>query len=62
MPDWLQVVARVNPLTYMVDAIRGLMVEGGTSEHGLPLDAAVLAVGLVVLVAIASRLYPRLAQ
>jgi ABC-2 type transport system permease protein len=62
MPGWLQAVALVNPLTYMVDAIRGLMVTGGTSEHGLLLDASVLAVGLVLLVALASRLYPRLAQ
>ncbi len=62
MPNWLQAVALVNPLTYMVDAIRGLMVVGGTSEHGLLLDTSVLAVGLVVLVAVASRLYPRLAQ
>ena len=62
MPDWLQVVARVNPLTYMVDGIRGLMVVGGTSEYGLPLDAAVLVAGLTVLIVIASRLYPRLAQ
>ena len=62
MPNWLQAVALVNPLTYMVDAIRGLMVVGGTSEHGLLVDTSVLAVGLVVLVALASRLYPRLAQ
>ncbi|HEY7940524.1 MAG TPA: ABC transporter permease [Candidatus Limnocylindrales bacterium] len=62
MPAWLQVVARVNPLTYMVDGIRGLMVVGGTSEYGLPLDAAVLVAGLTILIVIASRLYPRLAQ
>jgi len=62
MPTWLQGVARVNPLTYMVDGIRGLMVQGGTSVDGLPLDVAVLAAGLAVLIVIASRLYPRLAQ
>ena len=38
------------------------MVVGGTSEHGLLVDTSVLAVGLVLLVALASRLYPRLAQ
>ena len=62
MPGWLQVVALLNPLTYMVDAIRGLMVVGGTSQHGLLLDLSVLAVGLVLMVTLASRLYPRLAQ
>jgi ABC-2 type transport system permease protein len=46
----------------MVDGIRGLMVVGGTSEYGLPLDAAVLVAGLTILIVIASRLYPRLAQ
>jgi hypothetical protein len=45
----------------MVDAIRSLMIVGATSAHGLVVDALVLGVGLVVLVAIAARLYPRLA-
>lgn len=62
MPDWLKVVATVNPLTYMVDAIRSQMVVGGTSEHGLAVDALVMGVGLVIVLAIAGRLYPRLAQ
>src|SRR5207249_3025690 len=62
MPRWLQLVATVNPLTYMVDALRSLMIVGGTSEHGLALDAAVLAAALVILLAIAARLYPRLAR
>lgn len=62
MPAWLQVIASVNPLTYMVDAIRTLMVVGGVSDHGLAVDGAVLGGGLVVMLAIAARLYPRLAQ
>lgn len=61
MPPWLQALALVNPLTYMVDGIRSLMVVGGESAHGIALDAAVLGIGLAVLVAIAARLYPRLA-
>ncbi len=62
MPDWLKVVATLNPLTYMVDALRALMVQGGESVHGLAVDVAVLAIGVAVLVVIGSRLYPRLAQ
>ncbi len=62
MPDWLKVVATVNPLTYMVDAIRSQMVVGGTSEHGLVVDGLVLAAGLTLLLLIAGRLYSRLAQ
>ncbi len=62
MPDWLQVVAHVNPLTYQVDALRSLMVDGGTASFPIALDVAVLALTVVVLIAIAARLYPRLAQ
>jgi ABC-2 type transport system permease protein len=62
MPGWLQAVAKVNPLTYMVDAARGLMIVGGTAEHGLALDLAVLVGGTAILVLISARLYPRLAQ
>lgn len=62
MPPWLQVLAHVNPLTYQVDALRALMIEGGPSNYPIALDLGVLAVTLVVLIAIASRLYPRLAE
>jgi ABC-2 type transport system permease protein len=61
MPDWLQIVAAVNPLTYMVDALRQLMVHGAPADP-IGLDLGVLAIGTVVLIAIAARLYPRLAQ
>ncbi len=62
MPDWLQVLAHVNPLTYQVDALRALMVEGGTATFPIALDVVVLAITVVILIAIAARLYPRLAQ
>ena len=62
MPRWLQVIAHVNPLTYEVDGLRALMPHGGTSQLGLGLDFAVLTAGMLLLVAIGSRLYPRVAQ
>jgi ABC-2 type transport system permease protein len=62
MPTWLQVIAHVNPLTYQVDALRGLMVQGSVESFPLALDFGVLAFTTVVLIAIAARLYPRLAQ
>ena len=62
MPGWLQVIAHVNPLTYQVDALRGLMIQGSTERFPLALDFGVLAFTTVVLIAIAARLYPRLAQ
>jgi len=62
MPAWLRLVARLNPLTYLVDALRGMMIAGGETVHGYGLDFAVLAAAFAVLLAIAVRLYPTLAQ
>jgi ABC-2 type transport system permease protein len=59
MPLWLQVIARVNPLTYEVDALRGLMLRHGAMVYGLPLDFAVLLGITVLLVVIGGQLYPR---
>ncbi len=61
MPAWLQTVSRLNPLTYEVDALRTLMLKSGASVYGLPFDFAVLIATGLVLVAIAARLYPRMA-
>ncbi len=59
MPGWLQAISRANPLTYEVDALRSLMLQGGASVYGVGLDFAVLILVSAVLVYIASRLYPR---
>jgi ABC-2 type transport system permease protein len=59
MPTWLRVINRVNPLSYEVDALRGLLLHQPTN---LPLDVGVL-VGCVVLgVAAASGLLRRLSR
>ena len=42
MPTALQWFARVNPLTYQTDILCALMLPGGHSTSGLPLDFAVL--------------------
>ena len=62
MPKWLRVVALVNPLTYLVDALRGLMIAGGQNVHGLGADFALLAAIFVILAAIAAKLYPTLVR
>jgi ABC-2 type transport system permease protein len=54
MPDALQAVARVIPLTYLADALRQVMV-GGVPFATLGICAAVLTGWLVVCFAIASR-------
>lgn len=59
MPGWLQAVAHVNPLTYEVDGLRALMITGGASTYGLGLDIGVLVIALAVMVALGSKLYPK---
>jgi ABC-2 type transport system permease protein len=59
MPRWLQIVAQVNPLTYAVDALRGLMITGGVSTYGVGFDLLVLFVVMIALVLIGAKLYPR---
>jgi ABC-2 type transport system permease protein len=62
MPGWVQVVARVNPLSYQVDALRSLMVHGGQPIFGVGLDAVVLLLVLSALVLVTARLYPNVAR
>jgi ABC-2 type transport system permease protein len=62
MPGWLQVIAHSNPLSYEVDALRALMLAGGTSASGLGLDFVIMLITTVVLVLIGARLYPRVAR
>ena len=59
MPGWLQVVSRINPLSYQVDALRGLLL--GTPAH-LGLDFGVLAVAAALGITAASALLGRLAR
>lgn len=58
MPHWLQVIALVNPLTYMVDALRSLMLAGWNGGWHVGVDTAVLLGVTTVLVIIGGRLYP----
>ena len=60
MPAWLRGFSRANPLTYQVDALRRLMVVGGANSFSLGLDFLVLVLALVLLVAIAAGLYPKI--
>ncbi len=57
MPGWLQAVSWANPLTYQVEILRNLLV--GVGPDRLLLDAVVLVGCTVVVVAIASRTFPR---
>ena len=62
MPDWLKYIAYGNPLTYAVDALRGLMVTGGVSEYGLLSGCWCAGHNRVALMLIGGRLYARVGR
>ncbi|HEY2131050.1 MAG TPA: ABC transporter permease, partial [Streptosporangiaceae bacterium] len=59
MPGWLQAISGVNPLSYEVDALRGLLIGLPTN---LALDVMVLIGSAVAAIIVASALLPRLAK
>ncbi|MEU1275119.1 ABC transporter permease [Streptomyces sp. NPDC005799] len=59
MPGWLQAVSKVNPLSYEVDALRGLLI--GVHAH-VALDFGVLLVAAALGITAASSLLGRLAR
>lgn len=59
MPGWLQAVSKVNPLSYEVDALRGLLI--GVHAH-VALDFGVLLVTAALGITAASSLLGRLAR
>ena len=62
MPAWLVVFARINPLTYLVDILRGFMIQSGHNTYGFVFDFTVLGLVYAVMVMFASKLYPTLIQ
>jgi ABC-2 type transport system permease protein len=60
MPVWLQEVSKYNPLSYVVDAMRSMLLTG--DYFGLPLDILVLSVSTVLFVSSASILMKRLIE
>ncbi|MDY7565269.1 ABC transporter permease [Pseudomonas sp. RTC3] len=62
MPGWLKVIAVCNPLTYLVDALRGAMIVGGNSVYAVSTSFSVMLFVFAILLLLASRLYPGLAR
>ncbi|HEX9987994.1 MAG TPA: ABC transporter permease [Chloroflexia bacterium] len=62
MPAYVSAIATFNPLSYMVDGLRALMVEGSVTHFGVGLDLLVLVLVNIGMVLLASRIYPRVAQ
>ncbi|MDX1511540.1 MAG: ABC transporter permease [Nitriliruptorales bacterium] len=49
MADWLQTVARFNPMTYVIEAMRGLTLTGWNGTELLTGFAAIAAIGTITL-------------
>jgi ABC-2 type transport system permease protein len=58
VPDWLAVVAKLNPVTYSVLLIRGLMT-GTIQTVSVVLDLAVISGFVIIMVALASYVFTR---
>ena len=57
MPRWLQYVAYLNPLSYMVDGLRCLLVTGSLIH--LQADIAILFISAAIISLISSYMYPK---
>jgi ABC-2 type transport system permease protein len=57
MPRWLQIVASVNPMSYMVDGLRALLVTGDLSR--VPLDIGILVLATLFISFISAYMYPK---
>ena len=58
MPAWLRSIAIINPLSYVVDAMRALLVTGDLSN--LPIDMLAIGIATAVLVGLASVSFRKL--
>lgn len=58
MPPWLQVLSRINPLTYVIDALRSLMIRNVVPAH-LALDFGILIGATTLFISIGAVLYRR---
>ncbi|MCX6801707.1 MAG: ABC transporter permease [Candidatus Diapherotrites archaeon] len=60
MPEPFQIFAKINPMTYVVDAMRSLMITGNLSQ--LPLDIAAIAIFVVVVFTAASLTFKKVIE
>ncbi|MCH8022379.1 MAG: ABC transporter permease [Thaumarchaeota archaeon] len=57
MPPWLQAVALVNPLSYVVSALRALLITGDLSH--LPIDLLGVAITCIIFISLSSIAFRR---
>ena len=58
MPHWLQIIAKINPLSYVVELLRGYLINGSIS--GASFDWLILILATVVIQVISAVLYPHI--
>ena len=58
MPGWLKAIAVANPLSYVVDAMRALVVTGDLSS--VPVDILAIVIATVVMLTLASLSFRRI--
>ena len=58
LPDWLQTLTALNPISYGVDALRGLLI--GSYSFGLATDLTVLTIFALVMIALGSLAFDRM--
>jgi|BEDMetMinimDraft_2_1075160.scaffolds.fasta_scaffold02431_1 ABC-2 type transport system permease protein len=61
MPVWLKIIAKGNPLTYMVDRLRTMMLNPAPIDTNLTADFFIIVLVTTALLAIAAKQYPQLA-
>jgi len=57
MPSWLRAIANVNPLSYMVDGLRSLLITGNLMR--LPFDIIILIVVAFAISVLSAYMYPK---
>ena len=51
MPGWMQIIARLNPMTYTIEAVRALVLEGWAWEKVVQVVAILIVFDVVCLIA-----------
>jgi ABC-2 type transport system permease protein len=57
MPPWLQVLARFNPLSYMVDGLRALLLTGNHAQFYF--DVVILCAVTLAISLLSTYMYPK---
>jgi ABC-2 type transport system permease protein len=60
MPTWIKAIATINPLSYIVDALRRMLLSGYTSTTPLTTDILAIVLSTAVLVTAASLSFRRI--